>query len=169
MSHDTSVIVIMASCIQQPFVLVIDDNRAAADLMVELLQASGCSSSAAYGGISGIEAITNYSPDVVLLDLLMPEVDGFEVASTINQLAMSARPVLVAFSALSDAATIKRAMMSGFDFHLPKPAMLNQVIAVIANARALKEKATVNPLVSGALTLNAAGQVPPAFSYKSGF
>lgn len=159
----------MASCTQQPFVLVIDDNHDSADLMVELLQACGYSSAAAYGGASGLEAIRNFSPDVVLLDLLMPEVDGFQVASQIRKPDFPHQPVLIAFSALNDTATINLAMRSGFDYHLPKPATIKQVITVIANARSRKQNPTPAFANPGEGSTPAAGEVPPAFIYKSGF
>ena len=159
----------MASCTQQHFVLVIDDNRDSADLMVELLQACGYSSAAAYGGASGLEAVRNFSPDVVLLDLLMPEVDGFQVASQIRKPDFPRQPVLIAFSALNDAATINLAMRSGFDYHLPKPATIKQVITVIANARSRKQNPTPAFANPGEGPTPATGEVPSAFIYKSGF
>ena len=159
----------MASCTQQPFVLVIDDNHDSADLMVELLQACGYSSAAAYGGASGVEAIRNFSPDVVLLDLLMPEVDGFQVASTVRKPGFPHQSTLIAFSALNDAATINLAMRSGFDYHLPKPATIKQVITVIANARSRKQNPAPAYSNRGDGPTPAAGEAPPAFNYKSGF
>jgi CheY-like chemotaxis protein len=161
----------MASSTQYPFVLVVDDNSESADLMVELLQACGMNSAAAYSGAAGLDAVINFRPDVVLLDLLMPQMDGFEVANAIRKSSRPDKPALIAFSALTDPGTIELAMKSGFHFHLPKPATIKQVLTVVGNARALKSaKERDNAQRTGA---PGAEQVPaqPAhgFTVPSGF
>ena len=100
---------------------------------------------------------------------LMPEVDGFQVASQIRKPDFPHQPVLIAFSALNDSATINLAMRSGFDYHLPKPATIKQVITVIANARSRKQNPTPAFANPGEGQTPATGEVPSAFIYKSGF
>ncbi len=65
--------------------LIIDDNRALADMMVLMLEMLGFSGRAAYGSRSGLMALEEKVPDVVFLDINMPGVDGFEVLSYIRR------------------------------------------------------------------------------------
>lgn len=120
------------------FILVIDDNREAADLMVEVLTLCGHTAIAAYNGLEGILLAERSKPDVVLLDLTMPGMDGFAVAKKLREWSTFSETVLVAFTALSDAHTIARVAEESFDFHLAKPAPVRKVMHVISQARNIK-------------------------------
>ncbi len=77
-------------------VLVVDDNVQAVELVATVLQAEGCRVLRAYGGAEAIEAARSDPPDIVILDLMMPEVSGFEVARALRETARTARiPILV--------------------------------------------------------------------------
>ncbi|MRX10178.1 response regulator [Pseudoduganella sp. FT25W] len=118
----------MASQFSPKRILVVDDNRDAADLVAELLALSGHVTAAVYGGEAGIESAAAFAPDVVLLDLGMPVVDGFAVAAAVRQLAVPVQPVLIAYSAWNDPATRSRAIESGFDDYLLKPARFDELL-----------------------------------------
>jgi DNA-binding response OmpR family regulator len=64
----------------QKKILIIDDERDYADILRERLQFEGYDVAVAYDGLSGIKMAKDYEPDLVLLDIMMPELDGFETA-----------------------------------------------------------------------------------------
>jgi CheY-like chemotaxis protein len=102
-------------------ILVVDDERVIADTIVQILNRSGFIAEAAYDGRAAIERATRHCPDLVLSDVLMPEVDGVEAAIAIRQICPETRIVL--FS--GQAATVEilaRARQRGHEFELlPKP------------------------------------------------
>jgi CheY-like chemotaxis protein len=115
-------------------ILIVDDNAQAADVASELLDLYGYQTAVAYGGQQGLQTAEVFAPDVILLDLGMPGMDGFQVAA-----AVRARPALrdvaiVAFSAWGDPATRQRTQAAGFDQHLTKPASLEEILGTIAIA-----------------------------------
>lgn len=77
-------------------VLVADDNVKVVELVATLLEAEGCRVLRAYGGIEAIEIARSEQPDLLILDLMMPQVDGFAVASALRESAETARiPIVV--------------------------------------------------------------------------
>ena len=77
-------------------VLVVDDNVKAVELLATVLEAEGYRVLRAYGGAEAIEAARRTPPDLVILDLMMPEVSGFEVARALRDSELTARiPILV--------------------------------------------------------------------------
>lgn len=130
-------------------ILVIDDNAEGADLMVDLLTMLGHEAIAAYDGVEGVAAANAFRPDLILLDLNMPKLDGFQVATCLRAARSTKQILLVAYSAMSDAATITRLDDEGFDFRLAKPASLTAISDVIAKASeritALVPRATTAP------------------------
>jgi len=115
-------------------VLIVDDNAQAADVASELLDLYGYQTAVAYGGQEGLQAAEAFAPDVILLDLGMPGLDGFQVAA-----ALRARPdfrdvAIVAFSAWGDQGTRQRTRAAGFNDHLTKPASLDDIVSTIAAA-----------------------------------
>ena len=116
-------------------ILVVDDNSEAADLMVQLLILCGHSAVAAYSGADGLSVAERFQPEIILLDLTMPVMDGFAVAKKFRESEMFRGVILVAFTARSDVVTAARIATEGFDYHLPKPASIGRVMDVISRAR----------------------------------
>jgi CheY-like chemotaxis protein len=104
-----------------PRILVVDDERIIADTIVQILNRNGFIAEAAYGGREAIEKAKRHCPELVLSDVLMPQVDGVEAAIEIRQHCPDTRIVL--FS--GQAATVEilaRARQRGHTFELlPKP------------------------------------------------
>ncbi len=102
-------------------ILVVDDEIIIADTIVQILNRNGFIAEAAYGGKQAIEIARRHCPDMVLSDVLMPNVDGVEAAIAIRELCPDTRIIL--FS--GQAATVEilaRARSRGHDFELlPKP------------------------------------------------
>lgn len=103
-------------------VLVIDDNEDGAMMVAELLRMRGHTVEVATSGSQGVEAANLRVPDVVLLDIGMPIMDGYQVAERLRQSAFTRAIRLVALTAWGDNESKARALSSGFDFHLVKPA-----------------------------------------------
>lgn len=111
-----------------PRILVVDDEKVIADTIVQILNRNGFIAEPAYGGAEAIEKAKRTCPELVLSDVLMPEIDGVEVAMTIRQHCPETRIVL--FS--GQAATVEllaRAREQGHTFELlPKPIHPTQLI-----------------------------------------
>jgi two-component system OmpR family response regulator len=114
-------------------VLCVDDNHDIADSEVTLLQLAGFDARACYCGPSALIEAAEFLPDVCLLDLNMPGMDGDEVAV---QLRRRGRPlVLLAVTAVSDAAGRRRIEAAGFDRHLLKPVAPHDLLAAVGESR----------------------------------
>src|SRR5688500_1236891 len=101
-------------------ILVVDDEQDAADGLVRLITAMGYEARPAYSGREAIETIAEFRPDMVLIDIGMPQMDGYQVASRIRR-AMRAEAILVAVTGWSRAEDKNRAYAAGFDLHVAKP------------------------------------------------
>jgi two-component system CheB/CheR fusion protein len=102
-------------------VLVIEDNADAADSLREALQLGGHAVEVAYTGSEGIEKARAFAPEVVICDVGLPGMDGYEVARTIRADPQLSRVRLVAVTGYASSGDIARAMEAGFDAHLAKP------------------------------------------------
>ncbi|QGM99011.1 PAS domain-containing protein [Methylocystis parvus] len=103
-------------------VLVIDDNRDAADVLCILLQGLGATVRAAYDGRNGAAIVQEFLPDVVLLDLGMPGLDGYETASIIRNLPEGRDVRLVALTGWGQEDARLKTKSAGFNAHITKPA-----------------------------------------------
>jgi CheY-like chemotaxis protein len=81
-------------------VLVVDDVKTLADALVLLLQGERINASAVYSGAEAVARCASYLPDLVLLDFMMPEMDGGEVASRLQSIPAARRPKIVIHTAL---------------------------------------------------------------------
>jgi len=102
-------------------VLVIDDNSDAAESLAMILSMSGWQVAVALGGAQALDMIRDFRPDVVLSDIGMPGMDGYEVARRIRADPETRKVILVALTGWGQAADKERAMRVGFDEHLTKP------------------------------------------------
>lgn len=116
-------------------VLVIDDNVDAADSLAQLLRLRGHDVHTAYGGEDGVACAERLRPHVVLLDLGMPGVDGYEAARRMRALDGGAAFTLVAVSGWGQAADRQRTEAAGIDYHLTKPLEESQLRPAFAQAR----------------------------------
>jgi two-component system CheB/CheR fusion protein len=106
-------------------ILVVDDNQDAADTLAMLLEADGAQARAVYGGPAALAALPGLRSDVVLLDLGMPDMDGFEVARRIRADPALAGVRIVALTGWGQESDRERTRGAGFDFHLTKPVDLD--------------------------------------------
>ena len=113
-------------------VLVVDDNRDAAESLAEVLGIMGHEVRAAHDGATGVAAAAEFRPDVVLMDLGMPGVDGYEAARRIRAEPRGAGPVLVALTGWGSDGDRRRTQDAGFDRHLVKPVDADALSKIIA-------------------------------------
>lgn len=108
-------------------VLVVDDNRDAAESLGTLLEMIGADVRVEYDGASALRTFAAYHPSVVLLDLGMPGMDGFEVARRIREQATGEDAMLVAMTGWGQEEDRRRTREAGFAHHLVKPAELRSL------------------------------------------
>jgi PAS domain S-box-containing protein len=102
-------------------VLVVDDNRDAADTLSMLLELSGHHVQTAYGGRRALELAEAFRPHTVLLDIGLPDINGYELAQRIRATPWGGDIVLVAVTGWGQTEDRQRAMQAGFTQHLVKP------------------------------------------------
>lgn len=115
-------------------VLVVDDNQDAADSLTALLELDGFDARAVYDGASAIAAVEAQAPDMIIMDLGMPGMDGYETARAIRQIAGAERILLLALTGWGQGDARRRTAEAGFDHHLVKPVELEQIVR-LAGAR----------------------------------
>jgi len=113
-------------------VLVVDDNVDAAESLGLLLKASGHDVRTAYDGSKVLEAALDYRPNVVLLDIGLPGMNGYEVAKQIRQQPALKNSVLVAMTGYGQESDRKSSHEAGFDHHLVKPADFAKLLQILA-------------------------------------
>lgn len=113
-------------------VLVVDDNVDAARLTAAVLEAVGHETRAAFDGPSALEIVEIFRPDVVLLDLGLPLMDGYEVARQLRDVSVTdVAPVLVAVTGYGQASDRERTDAAGFQAHVVKPVDLHDLVALL--------------------------------------
>jgi PAS domain S-box-containing protein len=112
-------------------VLVVDDNCDSADSLGVLLKLSGADTHIVYDGASALEALGVFEPDVVLLDLGMPGMNGYVVAGRIRQEPRYQNLTLIALTGYGQEQDQRRSRAAGFDHHLTKPADMDALHALL--------------------------------------
>ena len=114
-------------------VLIIEDNDDSRDMLRQVLEHAGHEVHDAGDGLQGVDAALRLEPDFALIDVGLPELDGYEVAKRIRA---QARPdmVLVALTGYGLAEDRERAMAAGFDLHLVKPIDFDRLFDILATA-----------------------------------
>jgi CheY-like chemotaxis protein len=119
-------------------VLVVDDNEDAGSTMGLLLEALGHEASVVHHPFDALARAPLFRPDVFLLDIGLPDIDGYELARRLRGLDGLGRFSLIALTGFGQAADQQNAQAAGFDFHCTKPVeieLLNDILAGIAAAR----------------------------------
>ena len=115
-------------------VLVVDDNLDAADTLGALLAMQGISVAVAYDGAAAVAAVRDDAPDVVVMDIGMPVVDGYEAARRIRSEPINKRITLIALTGWGQYTDRSLAEEAGFDFHFVKPVDLDALMGCLAQA-----------------------------------
>jgi signal transduction histidine kinase/DNA-binding response OmpR family regulator len=123
----------LASALGRRRILVVDDNRDAATSLGKLLELLGVEVRVAFNGPDALAAIDEFRPAVVLLDIGMPGMDGYEVARRVRRRTEFRGTALVALTGWGQEEDRRRSREAGFDHHMTKPADLNALQVLIGS------------------------------------
>jgi signal transduction histidine kinase len=116
-------------------ILVVDDNIDSAESMAMMLELSGHDVAIAHDGLRGIELAKEFQPDVALLDIGMPKLDGYQAARSIRQESWGKGMVLVALTGWGQQEDKRRSREAGFDAHLVKPIDFGALEELVASGK----------------------------------
>ena len=125
---------------QQRSILVVDDNRAAAEGLKKLLEHGGHSTAVVYDGLSAIERMRNEEAGVVLLDIGLPDIDGYDVARRLRKEHGYNPLLLIAVTGYGQDEDKAKAKDAGFNYHLTKPVGIADIEALLAKDHGRRDK-----------------------------
>jgi CheY-like chemotaxis protein len=131
-SHTAKALQPVASTPLRRRVLIVDDNKDLADSLTLLLRRHGHTVQAVYDGEGALEAIATFQPEVVFLDIGLPDMDGFEVAHRLSLHALRKTLRLVALTGYGQEEDSQRIAAAGFDLHLVKPVKTKELQEALA-------------------------------------
>jgi CheY-like chemotaxis protein len=104
-----------------PVILIVDDNQQNLELLQAYLEDVDCETVAAYDGVEALERVAESAPDLILLDIMMPKMSGFEVCKRLKKNPKTADIPVIMVTALNEFGDIERGIDSGTDDFLSKP------------------------------------------------
>jgi CheY-like chemotaxis protein len=113
-------------------ILVVDDNQDSAESLATLLRLSGNETYIAHDGLAAVEAAGTFRPDVVLLDIGMPRLNGRDAAKRIRDQPWGKNMVLVAITGWGQDEDRRKSKEAGFDIHMVKPVDLGLLMKLLA-------------------------------------
>jgi CheY-like chemotaxis protein len=113
-------------------VLIVDDNRDVVDTLVLLLEMHGHAAYAAHDGLQAISLAEEIHPDVILLDIGLPKIDGYETCRRIRERDWGRRLMVYALTGLDHDDDLDKSKKTGFDMHLTKPVAPEVLLTVLA-------------------------------------
>jgi CheY-like chemotaxis protein len=116
-------------------IMIVDDHVDAADSLGLLLELRGATVAVLHDGPSGLARLDDFMPDAIMLDLGMPEMDGFEVARQIRLRPEFREVVLIAQTGWGTQEMREQSQQAGFHHHLVKPGNFEALIALLARIR----------------------------------
>jgi signal transduction histidine kinase len=112
-------------------VLIVDDNADAADVMAMMLEMHDCTAITASNGTDALAASLAFLPDMILLDIGLPDMDGYEVARRLRTDPRTDEIILVALTGWGSASDRLRSKTAGFDAHLTKPVEVGTILSLL--------------------------------------
>jgi hypothetical protein len=116
-------------------VLIVDDNRDSADTATAILRLLGNEVECAYSGSGAVELAGHYRPNVLLLDIAMPDMDGFETLKRVRAIPGLQHVFAIAMTGYGTQQDKERTISAGFDAHLTKPVELDALVQLLNQAR----------------------------------
>ena len=126
-------------------VLVVDDNDDAAELLALMLQKAGYQTATAHDGMSALEVAHTLAPHVVILDIGLPGMSGYEVARKLRTDTRHASTALIALTGWGSSEDRRRALAAGFDVHLTKPVAAADLHSALSRASELRQRQAWTP------------------------
>jgi two-component system OmpR family response regulator len=125
--------------------LCVDDNVDAADSLAAVIELLGCDARVCYSGAAALHEFGAYHPDACFLDLMMPGMDGLEVAAQIRSIVGASPVFLVAVTGLGSLEDRTKTAVTGFHYHLMKPVdattlanLINDIHSMLPNRRQMR-------------------------------
>jgi CheY-like chemotaxis protein len=115
----------------EPRILVVDDDEDSLLLMAYALEPMKCSIIKAVDGLSALSLARTYQPDLILLDIVLPYMDGIEVISLLRKDSITKTIPVIAVTALAIAQVRDRLLVAGFNDYVSKPYMLEEIEAKV--------------------------------------
>jgi CheY-like chemotaxis protein len=116
---------------RQPLVLAVDDNEDNLQLLTQLLVLVECSFITAADGKTALLMAHNYQPDLILLDMMLPDLSGIEVACSLKQDAQTMEIPIVAVTAMARVEDKERFVLAGCNDYITKPYVIDDLEAII--------------------------------------
>lgn len=116
---------------QRPLILAVDDNQDNLDLISFTLELFGCAFIAAADGQTTLELAQNYQPDAILLDIMLPDIDGLKLIRLLKQDSRTKDATIIAVTALARSEDRERILAAGCDDYITKPYNVDELEALI--------------------------------------
>ena len=113
-------------------ILIVDDQESSADSLRRIFEMKGFTTEVAYDGFSALQMATQFQPHVVILDIGLPAMDGFEIAQALRKIPLCRDIFLIALTGYGRAEDVQRALSVGFDVHLIKPVDISHLFSLIS-------------------------------------
>jgi CheY-like chemotaxis protein len=120
-------------------ILIADDNQANCELLEAYLSGLDCEIQVAVDGQETMDEVDNFQPDIILLDVMMPKLNGFEVCKKIKEDPKTRRIMILMVTALNELGDIERAVRAGTDDFLSKPVNKVELSKRVENMLRLKD------------------------------
>jgi CheY-like chemotaxis protein len=121
--------------VQARRILVVDDNCDAAELLADTLRTAGHEVRTAFDGPDALKRCTNYAPEIALLDIGLPVMDGYELAQRLRELSQDRPLTLIALTGYGQETDRVRTREAGFHEHLVKPIDLERLDSILQGGR----------------------------------
>lgn len=120
-------------------ILIADDNQANCELLEAYLAQIECHIDYAYDGQQTLDKVAEFQPDLILLDVMMPKLSGFEVCKKLKEDSESRNIMILMVTALNERGDIERAVAAGTDDFLSKPVNQAELLKRVSNMLRLKD------------------------------
>lgn len=120
-------------------ILIADDNEANCELLEAYLAGLNCEVAIAVDGQDTLDKVASFAPDLILLDIMMPKLNGFEVCKKIKEHPDTKRIMILMVTALNELGDIERAVEAGTDDFLSKPVQKIELLKRVQNMLRLKD------------------------------
>jgi PAS domain S-box-containing protein len=117
-------------------ILIVDDNRDGADSLAMMLKFTGNDTRTAYDGEYAVSVAAQFRPDVILMDIGMPRLNGNEACRRIRELPWERQPIIIAQTGWGQEGDRQRTQDAGFDFHLVKPVEVAALMKLLVGLKA---------------------------------
>jgi len=112
-------------------ILIVDDNEANCELIEAYLAGVECQTQVAVDGQDALDQVKSFQPDLILLDVMMPKLSGFEVCKKLKAEAATRRIMVLMVTALNELGDIERAVQAGTDDFLSKPVNKTELLKLV--------------------------------------